>query len=317
VSLIGAAGVIRLVVVLTVCVPEEIDRAELASVAGIELVVWDGSGQAPEGVERTRFLLAPYMGSVFEPSAVAALPSLEVIQLLSAGLGAWPDRVPPGVVLCNGRGVHGGSTAELAVAGLLSLLRGLPGFARSQAEGQWQERWTDDLDEAEILLLGAGDINTRVAAGLSAFGARCTFVARTPREGVRSMDDLPALLPAARAVVLALPLTDQTRGLVDARFLAALPDGAIVVNVARGGIVDTEALLAETRSGRLFAFLDVTDPEPLPAGHPLWQVPNVLITPHVGGGTSGWRRRGMRLVTDQLERYLSGAPLQNVITGDY
>ena len=302
---------------LTVCVPQEVDRDELGALDDVELVIWDGAGDPPEGIERVRFLLTPYMGAPFPPESLAAMPALEVVQLLSAGVGNWPSRVPAGVTLCNGRGVHGSSTAELAVAGLLGILRGLPGFARSQAEGRWPEVWTDDLDEAEIVLLGAGDISQHVAAALSVFGARCTIVARTARDGIRPVSDLAELLPTARAVVLALPLTSETRGLLDATALAALPDGAIVVNVARGPIVDTEALLAETSSGRLSAFLDVTDPEPLPPDHPLWQVPNVLITPHVGGGTHGWRRRGLRLVIDQIERFARGDALRNVITGDY
>ena len=301
---------------LTVCVPSETERGALADLAD-EIVVWDGSGEPPDGIERTRVLLAPYMGQVFSRDAIARMPALELIQLLSAGVTPWLDRVPPGVVLCNGRGIHGGSTAELAVAGLLSVLRGLPEFGRDQAVGRWHERWTNDLDGADVVLFGAGDINQRVAAAIAPFGARCTFVARTARDGVRTLADLPTLLPTAAAVVLALPLTDETRGLVDAAFLAALPDGAILVNVARGGIVDTEALLAETSSGRLSAFLDVTDPEPLPADHPLWQLPNVQITPHVGGGTQGWHERGMRLVRDQLQRFLAGQPLANAITGDY
>jgi len=281
------------------------------------LLVWNGVAEPPPGIAATEVLLAPYMGEVFSHDAIAAMPRLRLIQLLSAGVTPWLDRVPPGVTLCNGRGVHGGSTAELAVAGLLSVLRGLPEFARNQAAGRWQERYTDDLDGAEVLLLGAGDINRRVAAALAPFGARCTFLARNARDGVRSVDDLPALLPRARVVILALPLTDQTRGLVDTEFLAALPDGAIVVNVARGAIVDTDALLAETQSGRLSAFLDVTDPEPLPVDHPLWGVPGVQITPHVGGGTHGWHDRGMRLIRDQLARLRTGEPLLNVITGDY
>ena len=302
---------------LTVCVPAEQDRDALAGAPDREVFVWDSAGVAPDGIERTTFLVAPYMGAVFAPEALGAMPALEVIQLLSAGVGPWLDRVPPGVTLCNGRGVHGGSTAELAVAGLLSLLRGLPEFARDQLEGRWHERWTDDLDGADVVLVGAGDINQRVAAALTVFGANCTLVARTARDGVLGVDQLPDLLPGARAVVLALPLTDATHGLVDARFLAALPDRAILVNVARGPIVDTAALLAETRSGRLHAFVDVTDPEPLPPDHPLWHVPNVLITPHVGGGTRGWHRRGMQLINDQLDRYVRGEPLRNVVTGDY
>jgi phosphoglycerate dehydrogenase-like enzyme len=301
----------------TICVPAERDSAALRDVPDSEFLVWDGTGSPPSGIERTRVLLAPYMGRVFSHEALAELPALEVIQLLSAGVAPWLDRVPPGVVLCNGRGVHGGSTAELAVAGLLSLLRGLPEFGRDQAAARWQERWTDDLDGAHIVLLGAGDINRRVAAALAPFGARCTLVARTARDDVVAVDQLPGLLPTARAVVLALPDTAATHHLVDAAFLAALPDGAILVNVARGTIVDTQALLAETLSGRLSAFLDVTDPEPLPAEHPLWHVPSVQITPHIGGGTRGWHDRGMRLVRDQLARFVSGEPLSNVVTGDY
>lgn len=302
---------------MTLCVPADADRAALADLPDTGVLVWDGTGEAPAGIERTQVLLAPYMGQVFSHEALAAMPALELIQLLSAGVTPWLDRIPPGVTLCNGRGVHGGSTAELAVAGLLSQLRGLPEFARDQAAGRWHERYTDDLDGSEVVLLGAGDISRRVAAALAPFGARCTLVARTARDGVRTLADLPSLLPQARAVVLALPLTEATCRLVDATFLAALPDGAIVVNVARGAIVDTDALLAETSSGRLKAFLDVVDPEPLPSDHPLWQVPNVQITPHVGGGTRGWHERGMQLLRDQLARHAAGQQLANVITGDY
>lgn len=289
----------------------------LSDLPDLAVLVWDGIADPPNGIEQTQVLLAPYQGEVFARAALARLPELQVIQLLSAGLGAWGDRVPDGVTLCNGRSVHGGSTAELAVAGLLSQLRGLPEFARDQAAARWHPRRTGDLDGASVLLLGAGDINQRVAAALAAFGARCTLLARTAREGVRTLADLPGLLPDARAVVLALPLTGETRHLVDAAFLAALPDGAIVVNVARGAIVDTVALFAETSSGRLSAFLDVVDPEPLPAEHPLWHVPTVQLTPHVGGGTTGWHARGIRLLRDQLTRLRAGEPLRNVITGEY
>jgi phosphoglycerate dehydrogenase-like enzyme len=142
-------------------------------------------------------------------------------------------------------------------------------------------------------------------------------VGRSAREGVHGIDELATLLPRHRAVVLALPHTTETHQLVDAAFLSALPAGAIVANVARGNIVDTDALLVELQSGRISAFLDVTDPEPLPTDHPLWRLPNVMITPHVGGGTSGWHRRGMRLVAEQLARYASGQQLINVITGTY
>jgi phosphoglycerate dehydrogenase-like enzyme len=156
-----------------------------------------------------------------------------------------------------------------------------------------------------------------VANALAVFGAQPIFVARSARDGVHGIDELDRLLPNADIVLVAVPQTAETVGLVDAGFLAALPDGAIIANVARGSIVRTDALLAEVQAGRLRAFLDVTDPEPLPADHPLWHVPNVVITPHVGGGTHGWERRGYRLVREQVERYVTGEPLHNVVGATY
>jgi phosphoglycerate dehydrogenase-like enzyme len=142
-------------------------------------------------------------------------------------------------------------------------------------------------------------------------------VARTARDGVRTLADVPVLLPQTDVVVLAVPNTAETTGLVDAAFLAAQPDGALIVNVARGAIVDTDALLAELTAGRLRAFLDVTDPEPLPSGHPLWDAPNLLLTPHVGGGTRGWQRRAYDLVREQVARYVAGEKLANRVSAGY
>jgi phosphoglycerate dehydrogenase-like enzyme len=304
--------------VTIVCVPTAAERDLLEDVpGGGRVVVWDGTGDPGADVAETEFLVGNYLGGPPSAEALARLGGLRVVQLLSAGVEPWLPVLPDGVVLCNGRGVHGGSTAELAVAGLLSLLRHLPDFAAAQERGEWSPRTADDLDGLRVLVLGAGDIARRIGAALRVFDAEVTYVARTAREDVRTLADLPHLLPSARAVVIALPLTEQTRGLVDAAFLAALPDGAMLVNIARGRIVHTDALVAELRRGRLSAFLDVTDPEPLPAGHPLWTAPNVLITPHVGGGTTGWRRRGYRLVREQLTRYAAGDQLLNVVEGGY
>jgi phosphoglycerate dehydrogenase-like enzyme len=207
--------------------------------------------------------------------------------------------------------VHGASTAELAIAGLLATLRELPRFERQRHEHRWERVDTEGVTGRRVLVVGAGDIGWRVAAALRPLDAQVTLVARTAREGVQPIADLPQLLPAHDVVVLAVPLTPDTRHLVDAAFLAALPDGAVLVNVARGAVVDTDALLAELQRRRLFAFLDVTDPEPLPAEHPLWDAPNLLLTPHVGGGTRNWQRRAYGLVREQLVRYLAGEPLAN------
>lgn len=301
----------------TVCLPTPGAAEGVGPIDGVRVLVWDGDSEPPEGIERTEFYLASYMGGPLAEQALARMPALRVIQLLSAGVEPWLPIVPPGVTLCNGRGVHGGSTAELAVGGLLSLLRGLPRYHDDQAAHRWQPVPGDDLDGKRVLILGAGDIGRRVAAALTVFGAICTFVARSARDGVYGMDELDRLLPDAQIVVISLPHTAETHRLVDAGFLAALPDGAVLVNIARGAIVDQDALLAELQAGRLFAVLDVTEPEPLPADHPLWDAPNLLLTPHVGGGTSGWRRRGYRLVREQIERYVRGEKLVNVVGSAY
>jgi phosphoglycerate dehydrogenase-like enzyme len=279
--------------------------------AGVDLVVWDGLGPRPPGAEDVEFFVGRYNAPPPEASVLGDLPRLRVVQLLSAGVEPWLPVVPPGVQLCNGRGVHGASTAELAVAGLLSLLRGLPTFLDQQRAHRWQRQETEGVTGRRVVILGAGDIGRRVAAALVPFDAEPVLVARTARDDVHAMSELPGLLPEAEAVVVALPRTPETDGMVDAKFLAALPDGAVVVNVSRGPLVDTSALLAELRSGRLHAVLDVTDPEPLPSDHPLWDAPNLILTPHVGGGTRGWERRAYTLVAEQLQRYVAGEPLEN------
>ena len=211
-----------------------------------------------------------------------------MVQLLSAGVEPWLPVVPDGVALCNARGVHGSSTAELAVAGMLALLRDLPTYLAAQQDHRWDRLESTGLDGARVLVLGAGDIGGRIAAIAEILDAETTLVARTARDGVHAVDELPTLLPEHQVVVVALPLTPQTEYIVDADFLAAMPDGAVLVNIARGNHVRTDALLAELHAGRLKAFLDVTETEPLPADDPLWDAPNLILTPHVGGGTRGW-----------------------------
>jgi phosphoglycerate dehydrogenase-like enzyme len=237
--------------------------------------------------------------------------------VISAGVEPWLPVIPDGVRLYNGRGIHGASTAELAIAGALAVLRELPRFEESRRSRDWRPALTEGLAGNRVLVLGTGDIGSRVAEVARILDAEVSMVARRARPGVHSVDELPALLPDHEVVVIAVPHTSQTHKLVDAAFLAALPDGALVVNVARGSIVDTDALLAELTAGRLRAFLDVTDPEPLPAEHPLWAAPNLLLTPHVGGGTRGWQQRAYRLAGDQIRRYLAGEELINAVTDGY
>jgi phosphoglycerate dehydrogenase-like enzyme len=251
------------------------------------------------------------------PDVLARMPQLRVVQLLTAGADAWIGRVPQPVTLCTARGVHTSSTSEWAVAAVLAYLREFPGFARAQARGEWDQHTTDELAGKHVLIVGAGEIGEAIAARLAPFEVRLTRVARQARADVHGIDELPGLLPAADVVIIIVPLTAATTRLVDATFLGAMHDGALLVNAARGPVVDTEALIAELATGRIGAALDVIDPEPLPAGHPLWSMPNVLLTPHVAGSVAGLVRRGYALVREQLGRYIAGQPLRNVVSGDY
>lgn len=304
--------------VTTVCLPDERARTAVGALPeGIDAVVWDGTGQPPPQVDRVQMFVAAYNAAPVDGAVLAAMPRLQVVQLLSAGVEPWLGQLPAGVQLCNGRGVHGASTAELAVAGIVSTLRELPKFRDAQAAHRWQRAFTDGLDGKRVLVLGAGDIGSRIAASLTPLGAEVALVARRARDGVHTSAQLPELLPRHQIVVVALPRTPDTDRMVDEAFLAAMPDGALLVNIARGSIVDTDALLAELMRGRLAAFLDVTDPEPLPPEHPLWDAPNCVLTPHIGGGTRGWDRRAYALVRDQVIRMHHGEPLRNVVGDQY
>ena len=301
----------------TICLPDDQAKQLVGATPDVDVVVWDGTGEPPAGIDQVEFLVGGYGGATMSPEALARMPRLSVIQLLSAGVESWLPVVPPGVMLCNGRGIHGGPTAELAIAGLLAVLRQLPRFVEQQRDRVWRATEVHSLDGMRVLVLGAGDIGQRVASVVRLLDAEATLVARHQRPGVEPIAALPELLAQHDVVVVALPLTAETEGLVDAAFLAAMRDGAVLVNIARGKIVRTTALVAELQAQRLRAFLDVTEPEPLPVDHPLWTAPGVLITPHVGGGTPGWANRAYRLVREQLSRFVAGEPLRNVVSDGY
>lgn len=283
---------------------------EIAAVVGRDdITVWDGGDSSP--IREARFYVPSYMAEEWAFNVMGQLPLLEVCQLPTAGYEHALAHLPRGVTLCNAAGVHDTSTAELAVALILSRLRNLDGMARAMPAGVFLHDRHDSLADSRVVIVGAGGIGSALARRLDGFECDVIMVGRTPRPGVRGRDELPSILPDADVVVLALPLDDDTRGMVNAEFLARMPDGALLVNVARGGIVRTDAMLAE--AGRLRFALDVTDPEPLPPDHPLWTAPGVFITPHVGGNTSAFLPRIGRLVADQIERWQSGAALANVI----
>ncbi|MET9258121.1 2-hydroxyacid dehydrogenase [Streptomyces sp. NPDC048182] len=283
---------------------------------------WDGADDYPADPADCAFYVVPYM----KPAGLAVRPlprmtSLQVVQTLTAGVDNVEQSLgdlPAGVRLCNARGVHEASTAELALTLILASLRGVPDFVRGQDRGEWRGGFRPALADRSVLIVGYGSIGAAIEDRLVPFEvAPVTRVARsartTERGPVHPLGELPALLPEADVVVLSTPLDASTRHLADAAFLARMKDGALLVNVSRGPVVDTDALLAELTSGRLTAALDVTDPEPLPPGHPLWQAPGVLVSPHVGGPTSAFRPRAERLLVDQLGRFTRGEDLRNVI----
>nr|WP_232531190.1 2-hydroxyacid dehydrogenase [Microlunatus antarcticus] len=239
------------------------------------------------------------------------------MQLLSAGVEDVLGQIPDGVQLCDARGVHGGPVSELVLALILATYRQIPHFVRAQERGAWDDAQGEDLIGKRVLVVGAGDLGEQTAKRLVGFDAKPVLVAHSAREGVHATSELPDLLPDADVVVLTVPLTPATEGMVDAEFLAAMPDGALLVNVARGKVVDTDALLAELTAGRLRAALDVVEPEPLPEGHPLWSAPNVLITPHAAGHVKASGARAYALVKAQIERFVRGEDLENVVTGAY
>ena len=302
---------------LEVLLPNESAVQQLSRLPGLRCRVYQGEGEVSQEARGSTVWVPPFLATLDVPGVLAQLPQLDVIQLLSAGAERFVEHVPDGVILCNARGAHSGATAEWIVAAMLASIRQFPRFLGAQARGEWDNPWNAELAGRRVLVVGAGDIGTAVGRRLQGFEVDVTYVARSAREGVSAVSELPDLLGQHDIVVLLVPMTSETRGMVDSDFLAAMPDGTLLVNAARGPVVHTDALLAELTSQRLHAALDVTDPEPLPSGHPLWSAPNLLLTPHIAGSVPRAGERALAVVTAQLERLLAGQPLQNVVSGTY
>jgi phosphoglycerate dehydrogenase-like enzyme len=285
--------------------------------ASLRYEVVDPTEHVPASVGEVRFYVPPYAVGPGVASVISDMTSLEVVQTLTAGVDNLRPAVPEGVTLCRGRGIHETSTAELAVTLTLASLRGVPQYVRAHDRGAWSPDWRPALADRRVLVVGYGSVGEAVEARLTPFEVTVERVARTARDGVHGFDDLPRLLPEADVVILLVPLTDETRGLVDAAFLDRMKDGALLVNLARGAVVVTDDLVAALRSERITAAADVVDPEPLPPGHPLWEAPGLLLTPHVGGASSAMWPRAYRVVRDQLHRYAAGEPLADVVSGAY
>lgn len=286
--------------------------------SGLDLDFYLAEGdELPGTIDEVAFYVLPYMKGAAVLARASDMPRLQVVQTLTAGYDEFLPLLPARVTLCNAAGLHDTSTAELAVALALASGRHLDSYARAQSAGTWHQIWGRSLADQRVLIIGYGHIGQAIERRLQGFEvASVTRVARRGRPGppeVRPIEELHGLLPQADVVFLIAPHTAQTEHLIGARELKLLPDQALLVNVARGKLVDTDALLAEVSTGRIRAALDVTDPEPLPPGHPLWQQPGVLISPHVGGASTAFGPRADRLIAAQLTRFAAGERLENVV----
>jgi phosphoglycerate dehydrogenase-like enzyme len=300
---------------LKVLVPDDIGLTALSAVPNVEAIRYDPGAAWPAGDTDAEVVVVNYDNAAATGARFGDLPQLRLVQTLNAGYEQWLPLLPEGVLLSNGRGAHGGSSAEWVVGALLSIYRDFTYFTEQQGIGRWSPRYTDTLIGKRAVVLGAGDLAENLAARLAPFETEVTLIGRLARPGVRTLDDLPTLLPSTDIVVALLPATAATQRIIDADFLAQLPDGAVVVNAGRGGAVDTDALVAELKTGRLRAALDVTDPEPLPAGHPLWAAPGLLLTPHVAGSTAGSAERAWSVAAQQIDSFVGGGLPPNLVAG--
>lgn len=305
--------------VQTITVPSEDLLESLRPLPeGIRAGVWDLAGE-PQGLDYGEIdaVVLPYAAGRNWRQALDRVPGLKMIQAQTTGYDGLPELVGPDVAVASAAGVHAAGTAELALTLMLASLRGIDDAVRNAQSGTWSSRRYPGLADRRVLMVGVGGIGAAIAQRLEPFEVELTRVgtrARTDERGtVHGTDELVELARTAEVLVVITPLTGETRHLIGREVLAALPDGSLVVNVARGPVVDTEALTAEVLSGRLHAALDVVDPEPLPADHPLWKAPNAIITPHVGGNTEAFVPRIQKLLKEQVGRLARGEEPENLV----
>jgi phosphoglycerate dehydrogenase-like enzyme len=300
---------------ISVSVPTtELRHAVLELTSNATVMEWDMSGPPP--ASQIDIVVPPYMGAT---SLLTSLDRVDtrLVQSQMVGYDGVRDVLPKGLVFANAKSVHETSTAELTLALVLASQRGIPDFVRAGDQGHWAPAWQPGLADHTVLLVGYGGVSQAIEARLSAFEVTIERLARTARRDARGtihgFGELERLLPAADVVIVVVPLSPATTGLIDDAFLSLMREGSLLVNVARGQVADTDALVAHARSGRLRLALDVTDPEPLPDGHPLFALPNVLISPHVGGRTSAMLPRMAALIATQVERMQRDESPVNVV----
>lgn len=303
----------------TVTVPSaEMLAALEPAPAGVRLALWNFES-APVGapLEEIDAVVLPYMSHENRREALATATGLKLVQTQSTGFEGVPEMVADDVAVASAAGVHAAATAEMAIGLMLASLRGIDDAVRQQSEGQWKPARYQGLADRKVLLVGVGGIGMEIARRLASFEVELTRVGSTERSDehgrVHASKDIVSLAADHDVLVIITPLNDSTRGLVSREVLAALPDGALVVNVARGAVVDSDALTDEVVAGRLKAALDVFDPEPLPEGHPLWKAPGALITPHNGGNTGAFLPRIIKLLQRQLEIFAADGEPENLV----
>ena len=287
--------------------------SDLSVPPGVTLLSPENFPLDTSDLSQVDFYVPTYMTGAKGLSYVEKMTNLKVLQMPNAGYEDAMAHLRPGLTLCNATGVHDASTAELAVGLAIASRRGFAEFMEDQKNGVWNHRRFPALSDSKVGIVGFGSIGKEIARKLSAFDVEITAFTQSGRDGSLKVEELDAHLPQLDIVILILPLTDTSRHMFDANRFSKMKDGALLINMARGPVVVTDALVAELNSKRIFAALDVTDPEPLPAGHPLWKAPNLILVPHVGGNSAAFEPRGRKLIESQLLLLSQGRALEHVV----
>jgi phosphoglycerate dehydrogenase-like enzyme len=287
--------------------------SDLSVPPGITLLSPENFPLDSSDLSQIDFYVPTYMTGAKGLSYVAKMTNLKTLQMPNAGYDDALAHLRPGITLCNATGVHDASTAELAVGLAIASRRGFSELIKDQMNEVWNHRRFPALSDSKVGIVGFGSIGKEIARKLSAFDVEITAFTQSGRDGSLTIDQLDAHLPSLDIVILILPLSDSSRHMFDATRLSKMKNGALLVNVARGPVIVTDALVAELNSKRIFAALDVTDPEPLPAGHPLWKAPNLIVLPHVGGNSEAFEPRGRKLIESQLRLLAQGKALEHVV----
>jgi phosphoglycerate dehydrogenase-like enzyme len=274
-----------------------------------------GKFPEPEILETIQFYVPPYMVGPGALELISSMSSLQVIQSPNAGVDDILKILPPGVTLCNAKGVHDASTSELAIGLAISARRGFPTFMANQSQGKWVHERHNALADSRVGIVGMGNIGSLIARQLEAFSVEVIGFSRSGKDGSKMMSEFDQILPTLDVVILILPLTNESHHLMNRSRINSMKPGATLVNMARGAIIETSALVDALNRGHITAGIDVTEPEPLPEEHPLWSAPNLIITPHVGGDSSAFNPRVRALIESQVERFATGKPLINVVAG--